>query len=134
MADDETKDGEAPVTEADIVRSFSRFFEMLSYGDVHDEASRKLTELMRDCRAWAMDHNKVAKGSMNLKLSFEIDPCEVVKVGTEISIKKPKRAPRPTTMWLDDNANPVPHDPRQQALPGVRLVATQSEQRSARMV
>lgn len=106
-----------------VAKSFTHIFQLLSNGDVADEASQKFRELTRALQAWAADHNKSAKGEIVIKLKLTTDPTDLTKVDHDITIKKPKKAPKSSNLWLDMSGNLVPQDPRQQLIPGVRLVA-----------
>jgi hypothetical protein len=115
MSDTETKD-EGP-------RSFTHFLAGLDMGAIADDASHQLRDLVKQLTVWAEDNNKTAKGTLTLKLSLSVDPTSLAKVGADITTKAPKRIKRDAIMWVDGTDNLVASDPRQQGLPGVRLVA-----------
>lgn len=87
---------------ADILREIRR-------GDLHDELSSALQELVQACQQTGK------KGTLTIKLAIEPDG-QVLLITDDYDGKLPKPERSSSIFYADDDANLVRNDPRQQKL------------------
>lgn len=99
-------------------RSFARFIERVGNGVAHSELSTELHELTSTLQDEAVNRSAKAKGSIVLKLDFEVMPNGICHIRHDITKKTPKPTRHEAVAWLTPKgANVVFKDPRQTELP-----------------
>lgn len=111
-------------SEAD--KSFGHTLMFLNDGVTHADLSTEMHRMGKELKDIASMAGK-AKGSINLKMSFEADSKSVAIVVT--FTKTMPKAPTPATrMWFTPDGNIVPDNPKQPDLPGLRAIADEDEE------
>lgn len=100
-----------------VSKSYARTLAMIDAGEVELQASLALHRLMRQLKHEASARHGSAKGSITLKLDFDVSISGMVEVKPTISTKVPDRKVAKAIAFLDEDANVVMTDPRQQELP-----------------
>lgn len=99
-------------------RSFARFIEQVADGVVHSELSTELHKLTSTLQDEAVNRHAKAKGSLTLKMSFEVMPNGVVTIRYDLDTKTPKPARNEGVAWLTPKGgNVVFENPKQTKLP-----------------
>lgn len=95
------------------IRPFGVFLRELNDGETHDELSVALVELVEAVKACG----KQGTLTFALKVAPAGRGSATVMVTDKITVKAPEAARAESVWFIDDNGNPVRHNPDQQKLP-----------------
>lgn len=112
-------------------RAFNQVLVEIEAGRLHDELSRQLQALVATLR----DHQaasgaKKSKGRLSLHLDLTLERGIAI-IAADIAVKTPKLGRDHSIFWPTEGDNLSPENPRQYALPGVRVVDDAHDVRSA---
>jgi hypothetical protein len=100
------------------IRPFAAILNDIRAGQVADDAAQAMQELVAAVR----EHGK--KGEIVLKIVVE--PMkgneDALAVSGDVTLKAPKAAPKAAIFFADPDGNLLRDDPRQAALPGLRVL------------
>jgi hypothetical protein len=102
----------------------------LEDGELAADVERELRSLCAELSDDAAERGGKSKGSITLKLGFELKDG-VITISNALTTAKPKRARRSTVMWLTPDNDLTAKNPRQQELP---LVDVNQRDKAARTV
>jgi hypothetical protein len=108
---------------ADQVRSFGIFLTQIADGEIHDQLTEDLRDLVRSIQEAAANSNgSKASGTIKLSIKLKLDRG-AFDVVADHSVTKPKTRHSLSLFWATADGMLVRNDPRQQVLPGVRDVS-----------
>lgn len=99
-------------------KPFAAFLQEQGRGRLHDELSEGLATLVAACQ-------ELEKGG-SLSLTIKVKPSkdgESVQISDDLKIKAPEPDRQPSVFFTDRHGNVSRNNPRQDELPGVRIVA-----------
>lgn len=100
------------------IRPFAAILNDIRGGQVADDAAHAMQELV----AAVVEHGK--KGTLTLQIVVE--PMkgndEALAVSGDVTLKAPKATPKAAVFFTDADGNLLRDDPRQAALPGLRVL------------
>ncbi|MFC3980201.1 hypothetical protein [Streptosporangium jomthongense] len=112
------------MTTPEQVRPFADVLRDIRNGQVSDEAAAAMQQLVAAVR----EHGK--KGTVTLTLTVEPmkgNEAALMVVG-EVTVKAPKAPPRAAVFFADTAGNLLRDDPRQAAIPGLRVLDKTTDQ------
>jgi hypothetical protein len=98
------------------VRSILDVLRDQRYGELHDELSNAMNELVKSVE------NTQKAGSLTLTLKIKPSTAGALELSDEIKLKKPELPKGASLFFATPEGNLTRNDPRQQALPGIRSV------------
>jgi hypothetical protein len=97
----------------------------LEFGHFADECTERLREAIQAVAA------REKGASITIKLDMKPGAGGQVDISADVSVKLPKPKKGTTLMFISPELNLVRNDPRQQQLPGIRVVDKDTEQQPA---
>lgn len=104
-----------PVEEKSL-QSFAQFLQSLDYGNVHDEITRKVQELVGDLAEHKGQFGGKPKGKMVISLDFALDD-NLMEVTPDIKVTVPKAKHGKSMYFVTPENRLTREDPRQRKLP-----------------
>jgi len=98
------------------IRSFATLIGHHSDGELNNDATNEMAELLQALRKQAIIEGK-AKGSITVTIAFEVDRRGVVSTAAEVKTKDPRPAKSGSVFWLTDGGALSVKNPKQQELP-----------------
>ena len=99
------------------IRSFGVFLQGLADGEAELELSDALHELLQQSMEEAKARNSAVKAKLNLEITIQADPRDVVAFGYDIKRKEPQKQRAGTTMFVTKRGLLTLNNPRQCQLP-----------------
>lgn len=97
-------------------RPFSELIEEFNDGQTHAELTTSTHEVLSRLQdIVSMDSGK-AKGTLTLKIGFELNDKGVVAISADIKTNVPKRKIAVVPMWMDRNGTLTDENPKQQKI------------------
>jgi hypothetical protein len=112
-----------PATPA--ARTFTAFLAQVEDGELHEDLTRALTDLIATLHDHAHATGGKPAGTIAITLKFRLDR-EVVEVAGDLKVSKPKTERARSIFWTTPENHLTRLNPRQQALP-FRDVAARQE-------
>ncbi|NUU22894.1 MAG: hypothetical protein HOV68_15490 [Streptomycetaceae bacterium] len=99
------------------VKPFALVLQEIRAGEVADDAARLMQELVAAVR----EHGK--KGELNIKVVVEPmkGNSDALAVSGDVTLKAPRATPKAAIFFPDSSGNLLRDDPRQAAIPGLRI-------------
>lgn len=97
-------------------RPFSDLVLEFNDGQTHSELTVATHEILSKLQDLVSMSDGKAKGTLNLKVSFELDSKGLVNVVSEVKTTVPKRKIAPSPMWMDRNGSLSDENPKQRNL------------------
>lgn len=105
-----------------MVRDFAVLLSQLSGGELRDEVNEKVLSTMATLFEHAKLTNRKAKGSVSLKVEFEVEPNGLATILGDVDTKVPKPLRSTDHFYTDEGGGFCRNNPRQMNLP-IRDVA-----------
>lgn len=112
-------------------KAFNVFLGEVDGGDLHGELTAKLHEVISKLQGFVdEERSQKAKGSLTLKLAFELNQKGRVDVTATVDVKAPKPKAAPALFFVTPGGNLSRKDTRQLELDGLRDVSAPAEIRT----
>lgn len=108
-------------------RAFARTLENLSEGDLHHDLSKAQHELLTKLREMVETTCVAEKGSLVLKLDYELDPTGDLLVKGKVDVKVPVAPARISRVWASKGGNVLLEPPSREKRGPVREVVRNNE-------
>ncbi|KAA5602631.1 hypothetical protein F1188_20375 [Roseospira marina] len=107
-------------------RTFNTFLADVEDGQIHNELTDDLRDLVATLQNVGMETGGKASGEITVKLKLKLDGRSI-DVVADVATKKPKMPRRRTTFFSTEDNRLTRNDPRQQALPFKTVEPSQTE-------